>query len=239
MKIVYVANSIIPSRTANSIHVMKMCQAFADNGHEVVLLVPDRYKEIENGVQDIYDYYGVKNNFKIEKTLYRYWKGKNLLQIVSIYYRIKQKKPDLVFGRYLPGCFFSLGIGKNVIYEAHAPYNNFSFIDKLIFKKMIKHNNFLHLVVISEALKNMYINTHIVEKDKIIVAHDASDNSDIKKTISLQNSKLKLGYFGHLYQGRGIDLILNLAIHFKQYDFHIVGGNINDITYWKERTSQI
>ena len=42
MKILYISNSIIPSRTANSIHVMKMCQAFADNGHEVVLLAPDK-----------------------------------------------------------------------------------------------------------------------------------------------------------------------------------------------------
>ena len=38
MNILYISNSIIPSRTANSIHVMKMCQAFADNGHEVTLL---------------------------------------------------------------------------------------------------------------------------------------------------------------------------------------------------------
>jgi glycosyltransferase involved in cell wall biosynthesis len=40
-RILYVSKSIIPSRTANSIHVMKMCQAFADNGHEVVLLAPN------------------------------------------------------------------------------------------------------------------------------------------------------------------------------------------------------
>ena len=41
MKILYISKSSIPSRTANSIHVMKMCQAFADNGHEVVLLDVD------------------------------------------------------------------------------------------------------------------------------------------------------------------------------------------------------
>ena len=46
MKILYISNSIIPSRTANSIHVMKMCQAFADNGHEVILLAPDKKKKI-------------------------------------------------------------------------------------------------------------------------------------------------------------------------------------------------
>ncbi len=72
MKIVYISNSIIPSRTAKSIHVMKMCQAFTDNGHEVVLLAPDRYKEYENNIVDLYNYYGVRNNFEIRKIPYIY-----------------------------------------------------------------------------------------------------------------------------------------------------------------------
>lgn len=37
MKIAYLSNSITPSRTANSVHVMKRCQAFAKNGHHVIL----------------------------------------------------------------------------------------------------------------------------------------------------------------------------------------------------------
>ena len=47
MRIVYISNSTIPSKAANSVHVMKMCQAFADNGHEVVLLAPDRKFQYE------------------------------------------------------------------------------------------------------------------------------------------------------------------------------------------------
>ena len=62
MKIIYIAKSIIPSRTANSIHVMKMCQAFSDNGHEVVLLAPDMKSEYEKNVNDIYKFYGVKHD---------------------------------------------------------------------------------------------------------------------------------------------------------------------------------
>ena len=47
MKILYISNSIIPSKTANSINVMKMCQAFSENDHEVTLLAPDRKNEYE------------------------------------------------------------------------------------------------------------------------------------------------------------------------------------------------
>ena len=68
MKILYISKSIIPSRTANSIHVMKMCQAFADNGHEVVLLAPNIKNKVEKRcIQISYEYYGVKKNFKIKK----------------------------------------------------------------------------------------------------------------------------------------------------------------------------
>lgn len=63
MNIAYISNSFIPSRTANSIHVMKMCQAFSNNGHNVTLFVPDARKELEQGVVDIFDYCDVEHNF--------------------------------------------------------------------------------------------------------------------------------------------------------------------------------
>lgn len=58
MKIVYISNSIIPSRTANSIHVMKMCQAM------VILLAPE-YNNLEQNIS-VFEYYGVKQNFEIK-----------------------------------------------------------------------------------------------------------------------------------------------------------------------------
>ncbi|MDP3450772.1 MAG: glycosyltransferase, partial [Anaerolineaceae bacterium] len=40
MKIAYIATSNIPSSTANSIQVMKVCQALTQLGHEAHLLIP-------------------------------------------------------------------------------------------------------------------------------------------------------------------------------------------------------
>ena len=44
---------------ANSIHVMKMCHAFATNGHEVILFSRYAKNEQEPGVTDDFAYYGV------------------------------------------------------------------------------------------------------------------------------------------------------------------------------------
>ena len=50
MRIAFISNSIIPSRTANSIQVIKMCEAFSDQGHEVVLLAPEMHDKYEKNV---------------------------------------------------------------------------------------------------------------------------------------------------------------------------------------------
>ena len=41
MKIVYIANSTIPSTSANSVHVMKICEAFSNNGVDIKLIIPN------------------------------------------------------------------------------------------------------------------------------------------------------------------------------------------------------
>ena len=76
MKIAYISKSVIPSRAANSIHVVKMCHALADNGHEVTLLAPNIKDKDEKEISDIYKFYGVKN-FKIKKLWYPNIKGKD------------------------------------------------------------------------------------------------------------------------------------------------------------------
>lgn len=38
------------------------------------------------------------------------------------------------------------------------------------------------------------------------------------------SKKLNIGYTGHLYQGRGIDIILKIAERYLDINFHIVGG---------------
>jgi hypothetical protein len=40
MRIICISSSQVPSDTANSIQVMKVCQAFTQLGHTILLLVP-------------------------------------------------------------------------------------------------------------------------------------------------------------------------------------------------------
>ena len=237
MKILYISKSIIPSRTANSIHVMKMCQALSDNGHDVVLLAPNLKKQYENSVYNIYDYYGVKKNFLIKKIWHPDFKGGALLYLLGIfYYLFTNKNFQLVYGRFLHGCYIATLLKNIVIFETHENVSTMKNHRLIIFKKLIKSKYFKKLIVISQALKNIYLRNGYLNSKKIQVAHDGADevlNLNSKIKLKGDETTLKVGYVGHLYQGRGIELIIKCAKQMQDVTFHVVGGTYEDINKWK------
>lgn len=262
MKIVYISSSIIPSRAANSIHVMKMCQAFATNEYSVTLIAPNIKSKEQNGISNIYDYYGVEKNFRIKKV---YWAPKRGGGYIYGWFaaRVARRlKPDIVYSRNLIASYFATLLGQKTIFEAHAPINKtdklhkwfFGFSDlpfrtmmsgKLqgwFFRKLIKRNEFIKLVVITESLKNNFIKSYPELKNRILVAPDGADEveSDLV-AVHLANkaSRLQVGYVGHLYSGKGMEVISKLAPLNLSIDFHVVGGTAHDLIHWQNKCMHI
>lgn len=238
MRIVYLSSSIIPSRTANSIHVMKICQAFADNGHEVVLLAPNRKKEYEAGIKDIYEYYGVRKNFKIRKLPFTYLKGSSFFYGFFIFiYLLFNKKPDLVYGRFLHGCYVSTLLKNQTVFESHDPIYRKQNYEVKLFSKLLSSKYFKKLVVISQALKNMYLESGCLDDNKIQVAHDGADevlDFESKAELLGEADNLKVGYVGHLYKGKGAEVIAAIAgMVNADVELHVIGGYPDDVKYWK------
>ena len=238
MKIAYVSNALIPSRSANSIHVMKMCQALAEEGHEVRLLAPAYPAEhYDLSVNDLFEYYHVAEIFQLVKLPAPY-SSRFLTYLIATYiYSAKIKsflcsfQPDLVYGRYLPGCSIAARQGFKTVYEAHGLVWN-STLEGFLFKKIVKNHNYLKTVVISDALKKLYLDNTTLTHSQITIAHDGSDLLDIDQKTSPwpgRKAKLQVGYFGSLYSGRGVELILEVASLLPDIDFHIVGGSTTDI----------
>ena len=240
MKIIYVSKSIIPSRAANSIHVMKMCQAFADNGHKVVLLAPNLKHHYERNVKDIYEYYGVKKNFEIKKLFHPNLRiGAFLYTLAIFFYLITNKRSNLVYGRFLHGIYIASLLNYKVIYESHAPIFDRKDHRLSIFQKLIKSVNFKKLVVISQVLKDLYLNQGYLSDSKIQVAHDGADvveNFDSKINLLGSKTNLKVGYVGHLYKGKCMEVILSLANKLDDdIEIHIIGGLEEDVQFWKNK----
>ncbi|MCB9520892.1 MAG: group 1 glycosyl transferase, partial [Myxococcales bacterium] len=63
MRILYLTNSNVPSTAANSVQVMKMCQALARAGHEVELSCRAGLVDAEP-----FEYYGIEPIFRLTRS---------------------------------------------------------------------------------------------------------------------------------------------------------------------------
>ena len=62
MNISYLAMSDVPSKNANSLQIVQMCNAFAEIGNNVKLVIP-AFNNLPNS--SLNSYYGIKNNIEI------------------------------------------------------------------------------------------------------------------------------------------------------------------------------
>tara|TARA_B100000242_G_scaffold294391_1_gene277100 strand:+ start:14928 stop:16043 length:1116 start_codon:yes stop_codon:yes gene_type:complete len=229
----------MPSRTANSIHVINQCIGFCQAGYEVTLYSIRHKKSTKES--DIKKYYGVKNKKLTISSLYTFISiGLNIINTLYFLGNIKKiKNNDLIISRNLYASFvINIFLRKKSIYETHQLELGFKgFLQKLILNSSISKT-----VVISKSLKEILESKNRIKIKNCYVLHDAAPKGNKIKSINLKRktlqkiTSLKLdnylficGYFGHLYKGRGIEIINSLANHFPKYLFLIFGGNQKDI----------
>jgi len=240
VKIAYISNSVIPSRTANSINVMKMCGAFRREGHDVLLLSPHRAKDKEPGIPDVYGYYGITERFPIRHLPYPNVRGRDWVYSYYVRRELKMFGPDLVYGRHLMGCVHALKSDHPTRFELHFPVWERSTRDHALFQRLARDLKLERIVAITSALKRMCVNERLFPHEKIIVAPDGADPIDDFSPMPDwpgRKDMLQVGYVGHLYPGRGIDIIIHLAEEMDDVDFHIIGGTELDIRYWNSKTN--
>jgi len=237
MRIVYISASDIPSQYANSIQVMRMCEALAQHGHEVTLI--GKQFQVDSSC-DVYEYYGVRRNFRLDLIPCRKIKGVNLLTLPQLYGRLRRYDSHavLIYARNIYGASLAVRMGFRVIYEAHAaPYNG---LIRHLEASLLKNPRLIRLVVVSEALKRLYTSQYDIA-DKVVVCHDAASVPDetLKVRVSWPACRdtLQIGYTGHLYPGRGIEIILECAKQLPQHDFHVIGGTGNDVRLWETQVT--
>ncbi|MFT4803786.1 MAG: glycosyltransferase involved in cell wall biosynthesis [Psychroserpens sp.] len=255
MKIFYISPSVMPSRSANSIHVANMCEALTQLGHNVVLFVGSEDSNV-NACQDaMLKFYGIDNE-KIQVVPYfiKHVRGVEIyIALYSLFYFIKsifnQSVPRFIIARNLyAALFFGVICRRNIIYETHSPEKGI----RKVFQKWLVNCKKARTIVISEALKDIISSYFNILGESIYVFHDAARadqkplNTLEKKAVqkSILGDELKIidfkkivGYFGHLYSGRGIDIIEGLAGLNGQHAFVVYGGHEKDIARLKQKNS--
>jgi glycosyltransferase involved in cell wall biosynthesis len=255
MKVYYISPSTIPSRSANSIHVANMCEGVSQLGHEVILFAHSNLCNSVSCQQQLKDSYGIDNS-KIKLKIFHSKQNKGIEFFIALYALmnfildlIKNRAPQYIISRNLyAAIFLGLLFRKNVIYETHSP--EYSFRKKL--QKWLLTSNKIKTVVISEALKKIIQDFHNISSESIYVFHDAARYGQLRlgflqrKELSqqllsnifdLDDYQKVVGYFGHLYSGRGIEIIEELAKLNSSCAFVVYGGNETDIEEYKSRNT--
>lgn len=226
MKLFYVSNSVFPSNAANSVHVMKMCEAFSDNNLEVTLYGLRGDDRIIN----LFEHYGVKSNFKIELLTPKYLPARLYIYAILVAIKLLIKQPDLVFTRSLVSAYFFSFTSIKFTYENHNIRHTLKGFQKSMFDKVIRSKNMTKMIVISEALKKIIIEETKLNESKIAVFHDGAtvtDNQKASINFTKGSDKFHVGYIGTIGKGRGLELIYECALSCSDMEFHIIGGTEN------------
>lgn len=237
MRICYIANSVLPSRSANSIHVMKMASAYASLGHRVVLLAPYPGRAAEAGVRDIHRFYGVPRLFRLRRVPLPKALPGTLTHGLLLPLLARWTRPDFVHSRSLAAAWgASCRFRIPTAYELHdAPSTNPR--QRRMLGDLTKSQHLRQLMTITEALAE-HVRREIPGSSPA-VAPDGVDAASVDLELSREEARDRLSigtkgkplavYAGHLYSGRGVGLILEVAQRRDDYSFLFVGGSEEDV----------
>lgn len=228
----YIADFSLPNKSAYSLHVLKICDAFNEiNKFKIKLLIPHIKKN--------YSIKKIKNDFLLKKKpeiKYFYNKKKQLnffsrvLFSFKILIFVKKIEPEIIISRSIvPSIILALFNIKNTL-EIHSELSGFTKIFFSITKlNYVKKN--IKFIFINEYLrKKFYVN-----KNRSIILYDAVDYRDFRPS-NRKTYKDCCFYSGSFAKGKALEIIIKVAKKLPDIKFHLYG---NPDTIYKKKVEEL
>jgi glycosyltransferase involved in cell wall biosynthesis len=245
MRVTAITASMIPSTTANSMQVMKVCQGLLENNHEVVLLAPDLGQELFENEESLKEFYGLRKSLSIQWLPCSSRLGKYDFAWRAVRQAVRLEG-DVIYCWPIQAALFALRTKKQVVLELHGPPEG--RLGPLLFQWLLKLPGRKRFLFITNALKRIVERQFatVFTAENAIIAPNGVDLQDYQALPSPVQSRQAAGlddrytavYTGHLYPGRGMGLLVGLAKRFPQTQFVWIGGNPKDIRFWQDRLEQ-
>jgi glycosyltransferase involved in cell wall biosynthesis len=255
MRIVYLADTQIPSRATNGIQVMRMCAAFAHHGVDVTLVHPHRFGNRPEGFSDdVWSFYGVPESFRIVtlptpltlrlsdfKRFARFARGAPMASWVLGRSR-PGAEPFVAYSRSMLGTWLALrarsfwgprSACRGVYVEVHdAPVTQGG-------RETLANAD--GVIAISAALRKHLVAESPGLADRTWVAHDGvnrslvddplPDQETARHRLGLALTSTVVGYTGRITLGKGIETVLAAAGLLKSESVHflLVGKQYADV----------
>ena len=244
MKIAVITNSLIPSLTANSIQAMKVCDALTELGHELRVFAPAGEKSVMWG--ELADHYGLGHEFRM------YWlpSFRPLKRLDFIWYAqsaARKFQADLIY-TWLPQSA-ALGLWNNypVVLEMHADVTG-NFGPWWLRQFWMSRGRKRMLVTTRALAKALERSTRLQFPDEALQV--APNGANLDRYANLPNpaearrqlnlkAGLTVGFTGHFYAGRGMDLLFELARALPDVNFLWAGGTPDAVDEWRAKLNAV
>ena len=238
MRIAAVTNSRIPSLTANSIQAMNVCQALMQLGHDVRIFAPRETDAVSP--EALRERYGLRLSPDLEllPSLRRLKRFDFILHAQSA---ARKFKADLIYTWLPQSAVVALWRGYPVVLEMHADVTG--LLGPWWLRRFWKARGRKRMTVTTQALQKALERSagFGFENEAVIIApngvdlekyENLPDPSNARRQLNLEDG-LTVGFTGHIYPGRGADLLFELAKQMPQVNFLWVGGTPDLVSYWQ------
>lgn len=243
-KIAYMTNNgKIPSRKADGVAVMNTCSQLASHGFDVELILPNGQvtstESLDQG-RNVWDFYQVPESFKITRFPCPYFcslLGHAGYGMLAVSYAALKGK-SLIYSRHIELAYLAALYGRISIFESHnyLKVSQHPLLPHWI--RMLRNPaRRVAMVVTTQAGAKAYEDRG-VPRERILIAPNGVDvrrfallesRDVIRRSLRLPKARTIVGFSGHLYEGRGIEELLECAKLLDRLFFLIVGGESDDI----------
>ena len=238
MNIICSTTTQLPSETANSIQAVMACEGLRRCGEDVRLYVPGSGEIAFEQVREHYDMHCEPFPVRYVRSAPRLHRMDFTLSVLSAG---KGTHAPLHYTWTIQLAAAAAIRGLETAYEIHdlPTGGGIRWFDLYTRAKAPKK-----VICITKALRDRLLAQfpHLKEEDCLIMPNGFSPE-DYAELPDLAGAKQAMGFSperpavscsGHLYEGRGAELFLQLAARFPEADFHWFGGTPDAVGHWRE-----
>lgn len=243
MKIALITNSRIPSLTANSIQAMKVAQALMQLGHDVRMFAPAETQPVAPEL--LLTHYGLRLAPPLQ--LLPSIKGLKRLDFILHAQRAARTfGADLIYTWLPQSAALGLWMKYPVVLEMHADVTG--LMGAWWLRQFWRAKGKKKMTVTTSALKRALERSTGIhfENEAVLVAPNGVELERYENLPSPVEARRQLnlpegvtaGFTGHIYPGRGAELLFELAKQMPRVNFLWVGGTPELVSFWRSKLEQ-
>jgi glycosyltransferase involved in cell wall biosynthesis len=249
MKILYLSRALLPSQVTHSLSIMRLCQAFADSGHSVVLTGIAS----SSAPTDPISHYGLRGGFGVTRHRLSRLLDNRFFQplfVPGIILALKTRKlfdtfsPDVVYSRLTLGELALVPRHVPIIYEMHSlGFLGKSRWQRMAFLLLLRRKTFQRIIVttdkLAETLRQELPDVEILvarlSAERPVPVHAEMQRAFRVSELRGDRFEYHIGYTGYLdtIGLRGTEIVCQAAAQMPEVAFHVVGGEAKIVEHWR------